>query len=195
MTLRLVDRATASMFSKPRHKTIDLAVPCPQHAYSKSWCAPRSLQNKPWGPRAFEQAVRWGNVARCKWLVSQHCGHDPGTSLEIAAELGHMGVAEYLVSRMHMCPPNPPVIAARNGHSPLALWLLKRCSPRPTETEDLLVAAAWGCVLRALVWLVARVDVDGLESAAKTKIVAAAANSRTPDAHAKAEWLRAELSM
>ncbi|KAG2453087.1 hypothetical protein HYH02_002419 [Chlamydomonas schloesseri] len=196
MTIRLLDKATATLFNKPLHKMINLSKPCPQHAYAKSWCKPGSLRRFSRGPEAFEQAARCGHVARCKWLVSLRCGYHPDHALRVAAEQGHAAVAEYLVLHLHAPRADQAAqVAARHGHSPLALWLFKRSEPHANGLLELLVAAARGCALQAMAWLLAHVEVEALGVEAKTRIVASAKASDTPDARAKAQWLSCEFRL
>ncbi|PNW78708.1 hypothetical protein CHLRE_09g387430v5 [Chlamydomonas reinhardtii] len=161
--MTLPDGATTTLSCEPRHRTINPSKSCPQNAYSKSWCEPDSLENNSWGPQAFELAVQCNVVARCRWLVSHSCGYEPVKALTVAADHRHTAAAEYLVMHLHVHLRQGAKAAAWNSHSPLALWLVGRCEPRPSDTVGLLVAAARGCMLQALAWLLVRVEVGKLD--------------------------------
>ncbi|KXZ40810.1 hypothetical protein GPECTOR_2222g1172 [Gonium pectorale] len=122
-TLRLVDKATAALFSGPHHTTVRLSQPVPHHAFAQAWGQPGATQ-----PLTLPQRQQ---------LLCLTAATGVTPNLELA-----MRVAGCLI------PPDLPEAAAAGGQLATCLWLLQqRCEPPSCDLHGdwaALMAAAAG---------------------------------------------------
>ncbi|KXZ47933.1 hypothetical protein GPECTOR_31g295 [Gonium pectorale] len=178
-TLRLVDKATAALFSGPHHTTVRLSQPVPHHFFAHIWSQPGAMRaltlsqrhqllsltiitgvtpnlelllscNLPVTSALMEAAASAGQLATCLRLHQAGCPW--GDALQEAAGAGHLAVCEGLLAAG--CPWSWGVISSAicGGHLALTGAMAKYFPHRPgfmVRSEELL-AVAHGCDLVAL---------------------------------------------
>ncbi len=200
---RFACRDAADALSDPQHCTASLSQPLPPHA-------------APWAQEAGQQHVRQLPFQHKFHLLCAAACSGSELNLEVAWALLEPSVFPELLQDepAEDSPyPDPGVAAVRAGHPHLLGWLLRRC-PRLVQPEEVLAAAALHCDLSELqqVWEALRdpsTNGNGNSSGSSSsgsgsvggsrsrrveltqEVLSAAAESQTPDAVAKMEWLLA----
>ncbi len=177
---RLVSPDAAAGLSGPEHCTASLSQPLPPHA-------------APWAVEAGQQHVRQLPFRHKLHLLCTAAASGSEVNLEVALALLLPSIFPELLHSYNdrwaktYVPPsaNPGVAAVRASHPQLLGWLLSHC-PGLVEREQVLTAAAKHCDLAGLQAAFGALSVD---PAQEDRILNAAAESPTPDAVAKMEWL------
>ncbi len=177
---RLVSPDAAASLSGPEHCTASLSQPLPAHALS-------------WALEAGHQHVRQLCFRHKLWLLCTGATSGSEVNLEVALALLQPSIfPELLHSHDHrwtyryVTPTaNPGVAAVTAGHPQLLRWLLSHC-PGLVERNQVLTAAAKHCDLAGLQAMFGALAFD---PEGQGLILDAAAESATPDAVAKMEWL------
>ncbi len=176
LSARLAFRDLRADLSKPEHCTAHLSQPLPPHA-------------APWAVAAGMQHVRQLRFRHKLQLLSTAAASGSEVNLEVALQLLQPSIFPNALSRKSGATAyrSPSDAAVEAGHVQLLGWLQRRC-PGLLRPEDTLVAAAKHCHL------------DGLKAAYEALnsldfvpdyqgMLDAAAESTTPDAVAKVEWV------
>ncbi|KXZ47939.1 hypothetical protein GPECTOR_31g301 [Gonium pectorale] len=179
-TLRLVDKATAALFSGPHHTTVRLSQPVPHHAFAFVWGQPGATRpltftqrqqllcltaatgvapnlelllshpDNVLSPAAMEAAASAGQLATCLRLHQAGCPW--GDALQEAAGAGHQSACEGLLAAG--CPWSWGAVssAARGGHLALTGAMARHFPHRPgfVERGEILLGVVHGCDLAAL---------------------------------------------
>ncbi len=177
---RLVFPDAAEIFIHSSHCTASLSQPMPPHAV-------------PWAVAAGQQHVRQLTFRHKLQLLCTAATSGSEVNLEVALALLQPSIFPELLHAYdavwvskHVPPQaNPGVSAVRAGHPQLLGWLLRHC-PGLVERDQVLTAAAKHCDLAGLQ---AAFGVFCVNLAGQGWILDAAAESATPDAVAKMEWL------
>ncbi len=173
---RLACRYLSAGLSKPEHCTAYLSQPLPPHA-------------APWAEAAGQQHVRRLPLRHKLQLMCAAAASGSELNLELSWQLVQPSLFPGALNRTRDAAtyPSPGVAAVEAGHVQLLGWLLQRC-PGLLQPNRTLVAAAKHCHLDGLkaAWEALRrscydPDVQGM--------LDAAAESTTPDAVAKIEWM------
>ncbi len=177
---RLVSPDAAKLLSDASHSTASLSQPLPPHAV-------------PMAVAAGQQHVRQLPFLHKPQLLCTAATSGSEVNLEVALALLQPSIFPELlhtydavwVSR-HVPPQaNPGVAAVTAGHPQLLGWLLSHC-PGLVERRQVLTAAAKHCDLAGLQAAFGALSVNPAEQGG---LLDAAAESATPDAVAKMEWL------
>ncbi len=192
---RLVSPDAAAALTGPDHCTASLSQPLPPHA-------------APWAVEAGQQHVRQLPFRHKLQLLCTAAASGSEANLEVALALLQPSVFPELLQRTRVTDSSPwdlpiaadPCIAAvKAGHPQLLGWLLRRC-PVLVGAGCVLVAAAQHSSLGVLqaAWEALPIQpsgrrdgTDGLPALTCQGMLDAAAESATPDAVAKMEWLLA----
>ncbi len=178
LSARLAFRDLRADLSKPKHCTAHLSQPLPPHA-------------APWAVAAGMQHVRQLRFRHKLQLLSTAATSGSEVNLEVSLQLLQPSIFPSALSSRSGATvywnPSPSVAAVEAGHTQLLGWLQRRCLGllRPEATLE---AAAKHC------------NLDGLQAAYKAlkrscsipdyqSLLDAAAESTTPDAVAKIEWV------
>ncbi|GIL66943.1 hypothetical protein Vafri_20460 [Volvox africanus] len=142
-TLRLVNKAAASQFSKVQHKTIKLSLPVPRHVFLYRWGGPAATRQL-----TLEERIKLlcltaasGILENLKLLYSR--AEFAVCTTEVfaaAAEAGRLCICRWL--RRVECPWGEDVVeaAARAGQLAICKWLIKEGCP--SQLRRLLTVAA-----------------------------------------------------
>ncbi len=177
---RLVFPDAASGLSGPEHCTASLSQPLPPHAVE-------------WALEAGQQHVRQLPFRHKLQLLCTAAVSGSEANLEVALALLQPSIFPELLQSYdsgwayrHVPPTaNPGVAAVTAGHPQLLGWLLSHC-PGLVERRQVLTAAAKHCDLAGLQAAFGALSVDPAGQGWMRDLVA---ESATPDAVAKMEWL------
>ncbi len=191
---RFACRDAADALNEPQHCSASLSQPLPPHA-------------APWAQEAGKQRVRQLPFRHKFQLLSTAACSGSELNLEVAWALLEPSVfPELLQNELDRVNPypDPGVAAVRAGHVHLLGWLLRRC-PGLVQPEQVLAAVALHRPLAELqqAWETLRGHFNNGPSSSNgggggshsrhvrltQAVLDAAAQSHTPDAIAKVEWL------
>ncbi len=187
LSCRLVSPDAADSLSGPEHCTASLSQPLPPHTVA-------------WAVEAGQQHVRQLPFHHKVWLMCTAAASGSDVNLEVALALlqpstfpelqSYDEVVHYLGG--DYCPGRA---AAKAGHPQVLHWLVRRC-PGLMWPEEVLEAAARHCDLAGLqvAWeaqqhVFSSSKHIGLRPVLSQGVLDAAAESSTPDAVAKMEWV------
>ncbi len=173
---RLVSPDAAAALTGPDHCTASLSQPLPPHAV-------------PWAVEAGQQHVRQLPFRHKLQLLCTAAASGSEVNLEVALALLQPSVCHEMLQRgKNYNGADPGAAAIKAGHPQLLAWLLHYC-PNLLRTDGLLPTAARYC------------NTEGLQAAWRLlkcyshllgqSVLDAAAESATPDAVAKMEWVLA----
>ncbi len=183
---RLVSPDAAAALSNSGYCTASLSQPLPPHA-------------APWAVEAGQQHVRQLTFRHKLQLLCTAAASGSEVNLEVAWALLQPSVfSEVLLQptlARIMLPSwygTPGVAAVRAGHPQLLGWLLRRC-PALVDRIGVLGAAARYCDLKGLQTAWGLLQPSGISGHGNARLLFqqldAAAESATPDAVAKMEWV------
>ncbi len=185
LTGRLVSREARYALRETRHYSASLSLPLPPHA-------------APWAVAAGQEHVRRLPFQHKVQLLCTAASSGSEVNLEVALALLRPSVFPELLQKGRLwqtfCPSFEPGVAAmRASHPQLLGWLLRHC-PGLLAQDLLLQAAALHCHLAGLEAVWGRVQGHagwGYHPLLSQTTLDAAAESPTPDAVAKVQWLLA----
>ncbi len=185
---RFACRDAADALGDPQHCTASLSQPLPPHA-------------APWAQEAGQQHMRQLPFRHKFQLLCAAARSGSEVNLEVAWALLEPSVFPELLQNKpddRIPYPDTGVAAVRASHVHLLGWLLRRC-PGTMQPDEVLAAAALHRPLAELqqAWETLRDNwYNGSSSGSRSRhvqlspaVLDAAAQSHTPDAVAKAEWL------
>ncbi len=180
---RLVSPDATDALTGPDHCTASLSQPLPPHAVT-------------WAVGAGQQHVRQLPFWHKLQLLCTAATSGSKVNLEVALALLQPSVFPELLQRWVLCEgPDPGVAAVQAGHPQLLDWLLRRCPPL-VGGECVLISAAQYCDLQGLQTARRLLETGGFSgdgvACPLPEQLDVAAESATPDAVAKMEWLMRE---
>ncbi|KXZ51847.1 hypothetical protein GPECTOR_11g286 [Gonium pectorale] len=126
--MRLVNKATAALFSKEEHKIVDTCKPVPLGAFAERWGRGRARELTLDGRRDLIRCTALSGDLPNLELATDACGLLPPLDCWLAAaQNGHIHICDWLKKRDRPFDKQRGAVAlaARHGHRQTCDWLLR----------------------------------------------------------------------